>query len=101
MSNYFSRADLCDSSCRPNREERDGGGGGGGGGNTSQGWGVGVTSDPEDRLMLSFQQHPLSLLFTSPKKKPKGGVKKSRNNEERPGGDEMQKRTTEEAKNDE
>lgn len=36
-----------------------------------------VTSDPADRLILSFQRPPLSLLFTSPKEC-KGGVKKSR-----------------------
>lgn len=34
-----------------------------------------VTSDPADRLILSFQRPPLSLLFTSPKER-RGGVKK-------------------------
>lgn len=34
-----------------------------------------VTSDPTDRLILSFQLPPLSLLFTSLKEQ-RGGVKK-------------------------
>lgn len=34
-----------------------------------------VTSDPADRLILSFQRPPLSLLFTS-LKECRGGVKK-------------------------
>lgn len=34
-----------------------------------------MTSDPTDRLILSFQQPPLSLLFTS-RREQEGGVKK-------------------------
>lgn len=47
------------------------------GGSTSQRGEGRVTSDPADRLILSFQRPPLSLLFTSLKEF-RGGVKKSR-----------------------
>lgn len=39
-------------------------------------WGR-LTSDPADRLILSFQQPPLSLLFTS-LKECRGGVEKKK-----------------------
>lgn len=51
-------------------------------------WGR-VTSDPTDRLILSFQQPPLSLLFTSLKER-RGEKRVGRNNEASPGGDEME-----------
>lgn len=47
-----------------------------------------VTSDPADRLILSFQQPPLSLSFTSLNER-EGVCEKKRaggNNEARPGG---------------
>lgn len=61
-------------------------GGIGGGGR-----GVGrVTSDPADRLILSFQQPPLSFLFTSLNGSGAGGRGVTKragcNNEARPGG---------------
>lgn len=46
-----------------------------GGGRRSQRGEGRVTSDPADRLILSFQQPPLSLLFTSLKEQ-REGVKK-------------------------
>lgn len=57
----------------------------------AQRWGAGgagrVTSDPADRLILSFQQPPLSLLFTSLNESGDGVKKRAGgNNEARPGG---------------
>lgn len=52
------------------------------------GWGAGrVTSDPAARLILSFQQPLLSLLFTSLNERGAGVKKRAGgNNEARPGG---------------
>lgn len=59
---------LCGGSCK-RREERWGGS------KRSQRGEERVTSDPADRLILSFQRPPLSLLFTS-LKECRVGVKK-------------------------
>lgn len=60
---------LCGSSCT-RRDKRWGKGG-----KRSQRGEGRVTSDPADRLILSFQRSPLSLLFTSRKER-RAGVKK-------------------------
>lgn len=51
-----------------------------------------MTSDPADKLILSSQRPPLSLLFTSQKEKEKeeGEKRGRRNNEAGPGGDEKE-----------
>lgn len=51
-----------------------------GGGAQDRGWGGAgrLTSDPADRLIPSFQQPPLSLLFTSLNERGAGVEKKSR-----------------------
>lgn len=59
---------MCYMAAAADREERWGGGG-----KISQRGEGRVTSDPADRLILSFQQPPLSLLFTSIKEC-RGGV---------------------------
>lgn len=79
----------CGSSCRL-RE-------GGARGKKSQRGEGKVTSDPADRLILSFQQPPLSLLFTS-LKECRGEVKRAdRTNEASPGGDEREEKQEEKA----
>lgn len=63
---------MCYAAAAADGEKR---GGVGGGQEKSKGGEGKVTSDPADRLILSFQRPPLSLLFTS-LKECRGGVKK-------------------------